>query len=39
MMPRANNAEKAAEYRLTVEEVIAGLALHQKSLLNQKANF
>src|ERR671917_2711278 len=24
-MPRANNAEKAAEYRLTVEEVIAGL--------------
>src|SRR5918998_243811 len=25
MMPRANNAEKAAEYRLTVEEVIAGL--------------
>src|ERR687894_2239692 len=25
MMPRANNPEKAAEYRLTVEEVIAGL--------------
>src|ERR671916_1750398 len=25
MMPRDNNAEKAAEYRLTVEEVLAGL--------------